>query len=205
MTKSKTSTIAIVVLSVLLAAALASTIVLAAFTATRTASTTITFANGITVTVTGLTGAEENVEGKWNATIGETPDTTGDITVAGNESVKFDAITATVATGDAYVAVKATIRKITGSAEAPAVNYGDSVITAQAAGIEDKDGWYVVGSSNAASKVNKDTGALSLVDDTTLYTYVQGGNADAFSGASFEGNVKIVAATSLDELATMMV
>ncbi len=55
MTKTKTSTIAIVVLSVLLAAALAATIVLAAFTFTRQASTTITFASGIELTVTGLT------------------------------------------------------------------------------------------------------------------------------------------------------
>ena len=53
MTKSKTSTIAIVVLSVLLAAALAATIVLAAFTATGRASTTITFGEGLTVTLSG--------------------------------------------------------------------------------------------------------------------------------------------------------
>ena len=51
MTKSKTSTIAIVVLSVLLAAALAATIVLAAFTATGRASTTITFGGNLTMTL----------------------------------------------------------------------------------------------------------------------------------------------------------
>ena len=63
MTKSKTSTIAIVVLSVLLAAALAATIVLAAFTASGRASTTITFGEGLTLTLSGTdvaTGANSN-------------------------------------------------------------------------------------------------------------------------------------------------
>lgn len=56
MTKTKMSTVAIVVLSVLLAAALAATIVLAAFSFTGKASTTLTFGNGITLEVTGVSG-----------------------------------------------------------------------------------------------------------------------------------------------------
>lgn len=62
MTKTKVSTVAIVVLSVLLAAALASTIVLAAFAFSRSATTTIKFAGGITLTATGI---ESN--GTWGA------------------------------------------------------------------------------------------------------------------------------------------
>ena len=61
MTKTKVSTIAIVVLSVLLAAALAATIVLAAFSFTRSATTTITFASGLTLNGTGITA------GAWDA------------------------------------------------------------------------------------------------------------------------------------------
>lgn len=72
MTKTKVSTVAIVVLSVLLAAALASTIVLAAFAFSRSATTTITFANGVSLTATGIdkTGVWKSYAVADNATIG---------------------------------------------------------------------------------------------------------------------------------------
>jgi hypothetical protein len=53
MTKSKSTTITIVVLSILLAAALAASIVLAAYTTQKTTTTTISFASGLTLTVSG--------------------------------------------------------------------------------------------------------------------------------------------------------
>lgn len=49
--KIKSSTVAITVLSILLAIAVVSTIVLAAFSTTRTANTTITFGGGLTMTL----------------------------------------------------------------------------------------------------------------------------------------------------------
>ena len=51
--KIKTSTIAITVLSILLAVAVASTIVLAAFSASKNATVTIQFGNSLTLTITG--------------------------------------------------------------------------------------------------------------------------------------------------------
>ncbi len=51
--KIKSSTVAITVLSILLAIAVVSTIVLAAFTATKTGTTTITFGNGLTLQIGG--------------------------------------------------------------------------------------------------------------------------------------------------------
>lgn len=66
MTKTKMSTVAIVTLSVLLAAALAATIVLAAFSFTTKASTTITFAGGLTLEATGITNANWNVRSVAN-------------------------------------------------------------------------------------------------------------------------------------------
>lgn len=73
MTKTKVSTVAIVVLSVLLAAALASTIVLAAFSFSRSASTTISFASGVTLDVTqGL-----NKDGTWKVNEVATDGTVG--------------------------------------------------------------------------------------------------------------------------------
>ena len=50
--KIKSSTVAITVLSILLAIAVVSTIVLAAFTASRTSTTTITFGNGLAIQIT---------------------------------------------------------------------------------------------------------------------------------------------------------
>lgn len=65
MTKTKMSTVAIVTLSVLLAAALAATIVLAAFAFTAKANTTFNFASGVSVEATsGLTDA-----GVWKANL----------------------------------------------------------------------------------------------------------------------------------------
>ena len=51
--KIKSSTVAITVLSILLAIAVVSTIVLAAFSASRTATTTITFGGGLQIEVSG--------------------------------------------------------------------------------------------------------------------------------------------------------
>ncbi len=68
--KIKTSTIAITVLSILLAVAVASTIVLAAFTAGRTATTTITFGGGLNMTLTSAESTDFNeVAATTNATV----------------------------------------------------------------------------------------------------------------------------------------
>ena len=99
MTKSKSSTIAIVVLSVLLAAALASTIVLAAFNASKTGTTTLTFGNGLTLEITG-TGVEQ----------GATTDTSFTISKTGLSSFDEATITNITATANqnAFIAYKIT-------------------------------------------------------------------------------------------------
>ncbi len=64
LTKTKSLTISVVALSVLLAIALIATIVLAAFSFTRTASTTLNFAGGISLTATeGI----DSTTGAWKA------------------------------------------------------------------------------------------------------------------------------------------
>ena len=99
MTKSKSSTIAIVVLSVLLAAALASTIVLAAFNASKTGTTTLTFGNGITLEVTGT-----------GVTQGTTSDTSFSIVKPNLSSFTEATISSITATAnqDAFIAYKIT-------------------------------------------------------------------------------------------------
>lgn len=65
LTKTKSLTISVVALSILLAVSLIATIVLAAFSFTRTASTTLNFASGVSVQATsGLTNA-----GVWKANL----------------------------------------------------------------------------------------------------------------------------------------
>jgi len=65
MTKTKSLTISVVVLSILLSVALTATIILAAFSFTAKASTTFTFAGGVTIKATnGLTSA-----GVWKANL----------------------------------------------------------------------------------------------------------------------------------------
>ena len=61
--KFKSSTVAITVLSILLAIAVVSTIVLAAFTATKSANTTITFGGGQTLTLSSATNADFGTAG----------------------------------------------------------------------------------------------------------------------------------------------
>ena len=56
-TVSKKSTFTIITLACLLAVAVASTIILAAFSAVRTSTTTITFAEGLTMTLAPKTDA----------------------------------------------------------------------------------------------------------------------------------------------------
>ena len=98
--KIKSSTVAITVLSILLAIAVVSTIVLAAFTATKTGTTTITFGDGLTLTVTGDDVTSGGEEGDTSFTISKT-----------NLSATADATVGTVtatASEDAFIAYKIT-------------------------------------------------------------------------------------------------
>ena len=118
--KIKSSTVAITVLSILLAIAVVSTIVLAAFSATKSASTTITFGNGITLTISGTTtGTEGNPDTAsntatlyWTANVGSTADYDGTVDAGdASENVTLDQIqiTATGPANSVYVAVKPTV------------------------------------------------------------------------------------------------
>ena len=147
MTKSKSSTIAIVVLSVLLAAALASTIVLAAFNFSQKASTTITFGDGLTLEVNGISDAtvSSNLYA-WNGTVnGGSENSTGTLSNI-TRSFTLDAISMYTETqGGAYVVARASIEKSgTGSAAAPAVQFQSGWVSIG----DDEEGneWYLYGS-----------------------------------------------------------
>lgn len=110
MTKTKTSTVAIVVLSVLLAAALASTIVLAAFSFGRSATTTITFGSGVTLTATGITDGKINVRTiSSDGVRAGSPDTSGNLSNI-TQGVAIEPLVVTNASSNTSVRIAYAIR-----------------------------------------------------------------------------------------------
>lgn len=113
MTKTKTSTVAIVVLSVLLAAALASTIVLAAFSFGRSATTTITFGSGVTLTADGITDGKIDVHTISSKGVrSPTANTTGNLTNI-TQGVAIAPIVVTNASSNTSVRIAYAIRVTT--------------------------------------------------------------------------------------------
>ncbi len=157
MTKTKMSTVAIVVLSVLLAAALAATIVLAAFSFSRTASTTINFAGGVTLEATGVTG-----EGAWKSnTVDSTGKIGGEITAATVDNqvngVALQGITLkNTGSKKAYVAVAVII---TTDVQMSVTDIGSTQVTSTA----------LVDSTQASANF---CGVADATDDTTASTKV---------------------------------
>ena len=220
MTKSKSSTIAIVVLSVLLAAALASTIVLAAFNASRTATTTITFGNGITLHVNGITtnGTGSNDDDYyWNATGVDTG--TGTFVVNGDNSISLDQISVRVTGMDAFIAIKATITVsggtgsdtiipvYTGTIDATTVNNADD--STGAALVAVKTGWQVLGTGTTANKLTVNEGEepddyTAMVQSAEIFN-TSSDEANDFAGRQYRAVIQIVASDTLTGLAELMV
>lgn len=132
-TKMKSGTIAVIALSVVLVLSLITTITLAYFTATRSVLTTVQFANGIKLQLSGVTktttggvdeppstGYDSPVALYWNAKyveeyVGSDGNTTTDIEQDSEHSgnyvkvdakIIFDELKVRVVGGDAYVAVR---------------------------------------------------------------------------------------------------
>ena len=199
MTKSKSSTIAIVVLSVLLAAALASTIVLAAFNFSQKATTNITFGNGVAISVSGMTDGGSSAY-YWNYNQGSTPGNVGTITVGGGEDITLSEIKATVTGADAYIAIKASI---SGGSGAATVNpaYNSSVIAADSI-LTGTTGWYIIGSDSAATIVKASDGEKTLINTTTLYDASEA-TSSQYEGKTYTCTVTIAAATDIAGLITL--
>ena len=208
MTKSKSSTIAIVVLSVLLAAALASTIVLAAFQASREASVTLNFGAGVSLQVNGVGGNEGSYY--WISNVGGEGQTSGTVpSIAADDDVNLSAISAVVTGQDAYIAVYANITKTAGDGEAPASItpvWNSSVIPVSSvtdmSGVTNKTGWYVIGSTDTATATTGGQTA-NLIDKTDIFT-VASDDANEYAGAIYNCEVKVAAAASVAELVTLI-
>lgn len=199
MTKTKMSTVAIVVLSVLLAAALAATIVLAAFSFTGKASTTLTFGSGVTLEVTGVSG--EAWDAHMIAADGTiSADKAGTLT---NLSQGVSLSNITVKNTSSTPVVVAVGYKIEQAGEKLAPLYVDATTTATV----------TEGNAHSAGSAFAGTGEVSADitgQDATWKTFKMGENAadfttvinyihsainskDLVSGAGFTGTVYIVA------------
>ena len=164
--KIKTSTIAITVLSILLAVAVASTIVLAAFTANKSATTTITFGGGVTLQVT-KTSMDSSA--KWivksvgtDGTVGnaltDTTSLSGGAQIAAfsvkNTSAKAVAIAFKLEkTGEAvlYASGDTPAETATLTIADTGANYGASGTQSADTGLK---GWYVIDTTAANATAN---------------------------------------------------
>jgi len=150
--KTKSMTGIIIALSVLLVLSLTATIALAYFSASQTASTTITFDNGITLTVTGIEKDSNSDTYFWLTDKESSRNAETDEVSAGSSPITLQQIDITVTGAPAYVAVKANIANTGGIAATP--DYGDNWI---------KFGdWYVYGADAAAQKLSVSTSDIAV-------------------------------------------
>lgn len=209
MTKTKMSTVAIVTLSVLLAAALAATIVLAAFSFNRSATTTITFAGGVTLQATGIdsTGAWKSNQVSSTGTVGDAISSTAAgaqtagvalqaITLknTGSQAVKCAvAVVITTSGLTMYVTDEGSTTLATGtvlkdSTNVSGVNFcgvsGNTTATATSASANSVESWqkFDIASGTTVDAVN------------ILHTAFEAGVVDDFAGQSITAVVYVVAA-----------
>ena len=185
--KTKSMTGIIIALSVLLVLSLTATIALAYFSASQTASTTITFDNGITLTVTGIQKDNDSDEYFW---LTDKESSRNEETVAaGSSPITLQQISVTVTGAPAYVAVKATIANTGGIAATP--DYGDNWI---------KFGdWYVYGSGSAAQQLSVSTSDIAVKPEVigTAETMNQ------LAGSTYECTLAVHASDTLAGLAEL--
>lgn len=198
MTKTKMSTVAIVVLSVLLAAALAATIVLAAFSFTGKASTTLTFGNGITLEVTGVTGDA------WNAHLVSASGTISSETTSTltglNQGVSLSNITVkNTSSSGVAIAVGYKVEQAGGELAALYVDETTTATTttAHSAGNAFATGsttdTLTAGSDGATWKVFKQGASVASASTVLNYIHSAFNSTDLVAGSGFKGTIYIVA------------
>ena len=183
MAKSKSMTGIIIALSVLLVLSLTATIALAYFSASRTASTTITFDSGIVLNVTGITEDTQNTGVYyWNTDKGSAASVN-----AGSSPITLEQITVTVTGAPAYVAVKANINVTGGPDEQP--TYGDNWTQVGE--------WYVYAEGGEKLAVSTSEVAVNAKTIGTPQTM------NSYAGASYNCTLNVQASDTLAGLAEL--
>lgn len=195
MAKSKSMTSIVVALSVLLVLSLTATIALAYFSASRTATTTITFDAGIVLEVSGIKAIGESTDYVW-MTDKTAEDPTNSKVSAGSSVINLSEIGIRVTGADAYVAVKPTIN-VTPSGK-PVVTPDMATNWTQVG----TSGWYVYkynNVSNAAVKMTV-TESASFVPAVQSEAIGSVGNINDYAGATYECEVNVWASDTLEGL-----
>ena len=197
----------IVILSLLLVATLTSTIILAAFSATKTATATITFANGVTIQVTGATlsgsadthgtSVANNATLNWSIKKGDQTDTTGSVTnELGDRNIKLAQITVNVkgpvGSNTVYLAIKPTVSWSGSSA-------GTVSITPSSGWTEGSDGYFL----KQVSIASADTGVDVTFTDADIAIFTAGtDDPNTWAGRNYSANLVIEANTSAIHVAS---
>ncbi len=209
MQKSKSMTIAMIVMGVILAVSLAATVTLAAFYAQKTATTTIKFDNGVTLLITGATNAgEADVAStaatlNWTVTGATTEDNGANYNAgAGDSTITLSAIDITATGTNAFVAVKPVITYTGGTGTT------DTTLTLGANWKQvGSTGWYVYSTksvSAAADATQFPAEKTNFSAAKVLYTAGDDANANNFAGRTFTCTITFVAASDTTKLAALM-
>ena len=191
--KNKPPTIAITVLSILLAVAVASTIVLAAFSANKSATTTITFGGGVTLAVNGAyaNGAVDTADNSSALIWANDADSTKKLGTISDvaKDVKFEAISFTKGK----------------SSDAGIYLIAQASITAEGAGSEvtltlDGSKWKKVGETNwyvyTTNESATSTADATAITDTTAVPFVTAAGiaaSDSITGKTYTASIKVQA------------
>ena len=182
-----------IVFAVLFAITLTSTIVLAAFSANKSASATISFANGVKLMVTGATNSgtadtlSVSATLKWTIIKGTTNDTTGSVTnEVGDNNIKLAKISITAGgyAGSVYVAVKPTVSY-------SGTSTGTVTVTPASGWTAGSDGYYLKTYTATVAGVAADFTSA----DIAIYT-VGEDTANNFAGRTYTANLFVEASTS---------
>lgn len=195
--KTKSMTGIIIALSVLLVLSLTATIALAYFSASRTATTTITFGSGITLEVSNIAEIGETGKYVWMTDKTAAKPTTAEVS-AGSSPIKLNKIGIRVTGADAFVAVRATIANTGGIEVAPIMASNWTQVGTS--------GWYVYNYNSDDHSAQKMTiaGSASFTDAVQETSIGSAETMNALAGAVYECTVEVKASDEIQGLEVLI-
>ena len=193
MAKSKSMTGIVVALSVLLVLSLTATIALAYFSASRIATTTITFDAGITLEVSNIKQIGTSTDYVWMTDKTAASPTNANVS-AGSSVINLNAIGIKVTGADAYVAIKPTINV------SPS---GKPVVTPDLENNWNQvgtSGWYVYKLSGTSATKMTVTESSSFVPAVKAEAIGSEGDINNYAGATYTCQIQVYASDELTGL-----
>ncbi len=195
---SRRNTITFIIMAVMLVVAVSTTIVLAAFTAQKTSSATLTFANGLQLKLDPITPGAAIKITSAPAQVTGTFSYSGTMTGL-SDSVTMDGIKATLINQNGYVAYSVILKEggsaVSGSWSALSSSVStftpDTGETDWQAKLTLPSGWALVETPNSSTIKVKRTAIINVNTPTHLFTSI------VFEGASTASNVTSLAGRSI--------